>query len=134
MQDFPRLGHVSMTVRSCDASRPWYNALFGTEPVLDGYDTDDGRHVVWALPGGTFFAVREHPGKTLTGDQFSEFRLGLDHASFHCQSRAGLEEWKRQLDGLGYIHGDIVDAPYGSGLAFRDPDGNALEFFAMPGA
>jgi len=26
----------------------------------------------------------------------------------------------------------IVDAPYGSGVSFRDPDGNALEFFAPP--
>jgi glyoxylase I family protein len=25
-----------------------------------------------------------------------------------------------------------VDAPYGSGLSFRDPDGIALEFFAPP--
>jgi glyoxylase I family protein len=26
-----------------------------------------------------------------------------------------------------------VDAPYGSGLSFRDPDGIALELFAPPG-
>jgi hypothetical protein len=30
-------------------------------------------------------------------------------------------------------HGGIVDAPYGSGLSFRDPDNIALEFFAPPG-
>ena len=29
-------------------------------------------------------------------------------------------------------HGGIVDAPYGSGLSFRDPDNIALEFFAPP--
>jgi len=34
---------------------------------------------------------------------------------------------------LGVEHGGIVDAPYGSGLSFRDPDGIALEFFAPPG-
>ncbi len=27
----------------------------------------------------------------------------------------------------------VVDAPYGSGLSFRDPDNIALEFFAPPG-
>jgi len=133
MDDFPRLGHVAMTVRSCETSRRWYDALFGTEPVLDS-QSDNGRNVVWALPGGTFFAITEHPGKTPTGDEFSEFRLGLDHASFHCRSRADLEAWAQQLDKLGYRHGDIEDAQYGSGLSFRDPDGNALEFFAMPGA
>jgi hypothetical protein len=29
-------------------------------------------------------------------------------------------------------HGGIVDAPYGSGLSFRDPDNIALELFAPP--
>jgi hypothetical protein len=40
--------------------------------------------------------------------------------------------WKRRLDDLGVAHGGIVDAHYGSGLSFRDPDGIALEFFAPP--
>jgi glyoxylase I family protein len=132
VKDFPRLGHVAMTVVRCDVSRPWYVALFGTEPVLDGGDSD-GRHLVWALPGGTFFGIREHSDKTPSSYQFSDVRLGLDHVSFHCPRRAELEEWGRQLDALGYTHGDVVDAPYGSGLSFRDPDGNTLEFFAMPG-
>ena len=30
------------------------------------------------------------------------------------------------------VHRSVVDAPYGSGLSFRDPDGIALEFFAPP--
>jgi len=34
---------------------------------------------------------------------------------------------------VGIAHGGIVDAHYGSGLSFRDPDGIALEFFAPPG-
>jgi hypothetical protein len=33
---------------------------------------------------------------------------------------------------LGIMHGGIVDAHYGSGVSFRDPDGIALEFFAPP--
>ena len=33
----------------------------------------------------------------------------------------------------GIANGGIVDAPYGSGLSFRDPDNIALEFFAPPG-
>lgn len=131
MADFPPLGHVAVTVRSCDASKPWYEGLFGDAPVLDE-NTGPWRHVVWALPGGTLIGIHEHPGKTPEGDKFSEYRLGLDHLSFHCASRAELESWQARLDELGYKHGGIVDAPYGSGLSFRDPDGNALEFFAAP--
>jgi catechol 2,3-dioxygenase-like lactoylglutathione lyase family enzyme len=131
MADFPPLGHVALTVRSCDASRPWYEALFGDAPVLDE-DTGPWRHVVWALPGGSLFGIHEHPGRTDAGDAFSEYRIGLDHVSFHCAARADLEAWAERLDGLGYAHGPVTDAPYGSGVSFRDPDGNALEFFAPP--
>jgi glyoxylase I family protein len=43
-----------------------------------------------------------------------------------------LQSWVDRLESLGIEHGGIVDAPYGSGLSFRDPDGIALEFFAPP--
>ena len=39
-----------------------------------------------------------------------------------------------RLDELGVAHGEIVDAPFGSGLAVRDPDNIQLEFFALPAA
>lgn len=38
-----------------------------------------------------------------------------------------------KLNSLGVPDGGIVDAPYGSGLSFRDPDNIALEFFAPAG-
>jgi glyoxylase I family protein len=133
MTDFPPLGHVALTVRNCEASRPWYEALFGAAPVIDE-DTGTFHHTVWALPGGTLVGIHEHPGRTGADDTFSEFRVGLDHLSFHVPARAELVSWADRLDGLGYPHGGVVDAPYGSGLSFRDPDGNALEFFAPPGS
>ena len=130
MADFPGLGHVALTVRSCDASSGWYSKLFGSEPVIDE-DTGPWRHVVWALPGGSLIGIHEHPS-TPKDDSFSEFRLGLDHVSFHCGSRSELEDWARRLDELGIKHGGVIDASHGSGVSFRDPDGNALEFFAAP--
>ncbi len=69
---------------------------------------------------------------TAPDEPFSEFRAGLDHVGFGCASRAELESWVDRLDELGIAHGGIVDAHYGSGLSFRDPDGIALEFFAPP--
>lgn len=129
---FPGIGHVALTVRSCDASKTWYEALIGASAVLDE-DTGPWRHVVFMLDGGTLLGLHEHP-TTPDGDAFSEFRIGLDHVGFQCASRKDLEQWQSKLDGLGITHGGIVDAPYGSGLSFRDPDGNALEFFAAPGS
>lgn len=126
---FPALAHVAVTVRDLAVSGPWYRTLFGADPVLDE-DTDAGfHHLVWLLEGGTLFGIHQH-GNPAPDEGFSEFRVGLDHVGFGCASRADLQVWVDRLDGLGIAHGGIVDAPYGSGLSFRDPDGIALEFFA----
>lgn len=126
---FPALAHVAVTVRDLAVSGPWYRMLFGADPVLDE-DTDAGfHHLVWLLEGGTLFGIHQHRNPA-PDEGFSEFRVGLDHVGFGCASRADLQAWVDRLDGLGIAHGGIVDAPYGSGLSFRDPDGIALEFFA----
>jgi len=123
--------HVAVTVSDLDASTPWYQALFGTDPVLDE-DTDAGfRHVVWAFDDGTLFGIHKHQ-REVEGGQFTEFRAGLDHVGFGCADRAELESWLDKLTELGIENGGIVDAHYGSALSFRDPDGIALEFFAPP--
>ncbi|MDH6194983.1 catechol 2,3-dioxygenase-like lactoylglutathione lyase family enzyme [Mycobacterium frederiksbergense] len=126
---FPALAHVAVTVRDLAVSGPWYRALFDADPVLDE-DTDAGfHHLVWLLDGGTLFGIHQH--RTPAPDErFSEFRVGLDHVGFSAASRTELHTWMSRLDDLGIAHGGIVDAPYGSGLSFRDPDGIALEFFA----
>ena len=66
-------------------------------------------------------------------EKFSELRVGLVHVGFGCADRAQLENWVTRLGELGIERAGIVDAPYGSALSFRDPDGIALEFFAPPG-
>ncbi len=129
---FPGLTHVAVTVKDLAVSGPWYRALFGADPVLDE-DTDAGfRHMVWLLGGSTLFGVHQHTTPA-PDEKFSEFRAGLDHVAFGCASRAQLQTWAEKLDALGVTHGGIVDAHYGSGVSFRDPDGIALEFFAPPG-
>lgn len=129
---FPALNHVAVTVRDLAVSGPWYRALIGADPVLDE-DTDAGfHHLVWLLDGSTLFGIHQH-NEPAGAEQFSEFRVGLDHVSFGCAARSDLEGWEAKLNELGIAHGGIVDAPYGSGLSFRDPDGIALEFFALAG-
>ena len=128
---FPPLNHVALTVRDLGVSGPWYQALIGADPVLDEHTDTGFRHLVWAFDNGTLFGIHQHD-REIEGGQFTEFRVGLDHVAFGCASRAELEEWAERLNGLGVAHGDIVDAHYGSGVSFRDPDGNALEFFAPP--
>jgi catechol 2,3-dioxygenase-like lactoylglutathione lyase family enzyme len=130
MPEFPALAHVAVTVTDLDRSRSWYQELFGSDPVLDE-DTGPFRHVVWLL-GGTLFGIHAHVTPSST-DPFDEFRPGLDHVAFGCTNRGELEQWEKRLNSLGIANGGVVDAPYGSGLSFRDPDNIALELFAPPG-
>jgi catechol-2,3-dioxygenase len=132
MTDFAPLAHVALTVRELSVSVPWYQTLIGAEPVLDE-DTDGGfRHVVFPIGGGMLLGLHQHT-RPAPADAFTEYRIGLDHVGFGCATRADLQDWVGRLDAAGVPHGGIVDAGYGSGLSFRDPDGIALEFFAPPG-
>ncbi|GAB3002277.1 VOC family protein [Mycobacterium bourgelatii] len=129
---FPALNHVAVTVRDLEISGPWYRELLGADPVVDERTAAGFRHLVWLLGSRTVFGIHQHD-RQAPDEKFSEFRVGLDHVGFGCANRAELEQWEARLDDLGIEHGGIVDAPYGSGLSFRDPDGIALEFFALPG-
>lgn len=128
---FPPLAHVAVTVSDLGRSVEWYRRLLGSDPVLDEDEPTGGyHHTVFALEGGQLFGL--HGFAEGDGTPFDERRPGLDHVAFACADRGQLEEWVTRLDDLGVPHGGIVDAGYGSGLSFRDPDGIALEFFAPP--
>ena len=131
MAQFPGITHVAVTVTDLGRSRPWYQKLFGADPVLDE-DTGTFHHVVWLLGGNTLFGIHQFPDLQ-SNDPFNERRPGLDHVAFTCANRDELVQWEKKLGDLGVENGGVVDAPYGSGLSFRDPDNIALEFFAPPG-
>ena len=130
MGTFPGFAHVAVTVTDLSASTKWYGQLFDDVAVLDE-DTGPFRHVVFALSDGTLFGLHGFPDGDPT-TPFDPRRRGLDHVAFACRDREELSRWQDRLDGLGIEHGGIVDAHYGSGLSFKDPDGIALEFFAPP--
>ncbi len=130
MGTFPGITHVAVTVTDLPASVSWYSRLFGADAVLDE-DTGPFRHVVFALDGGMLFGLHAFPDG-VRSDGFDPRRPGLDHVAFACAERDELERWTDRLEELDIKHGGIVDAHYGSGLSFKDPDGVALEFFAPP--
>ncbi|MFI6321971.1 VOC family protein [Nonomuraea sp. NPDC050556] len=126
---FPSITHVALTVSDLPVSVAWYRRLLGADPVLDE-DTGPFHHVVFALDNGTLLGLHAFPDPK--PGQFDERSPGLDHVAFGCADRAELDKWRQHLDDLGISRGEIVDAHYGSGMAVRDPDGIALEFFAPP--
>jgi glyoxylase I family protein len=131
MPDFPGLAHVALTVQNVEVSGPWYRQLLGSDPVVDEHTDAGFRHLVWVLDGGTLLGIHQHQ-RGVPAEPFTESRVGRDHIGFGVANRAELEKWVDRLNALGISHGGIVDAGYGSGLSFRDPDGIALEFFAPP--
>ena len=126
---FPPVTHFAVTVSDLDRSVAWYETLFGAAPFFVGEEAAF-RFAVWVEP---MFALHQHHDVYGDADRFDEHRIGLDHLAFGCASRDELEEWLVRLDALGIEHGGIVDAFYGSGLAFRDPDHIQLEFFSQAG-
>jgi glyoxylase I family protein len=82
MPEFPAIAHVAHTVSDLDRSRPWYQKLFGSDPVIDE-DTGPFHHVVWLL-GGTLVGINQFPDLTST-EPFDERCLGLDYLAFVCQ-------------------------------------------------
>jgi glyoxylase I family protein len=125
----PPIAHVAVTVSDLDASTAWYTRVLGVQPVLDE-DTGPFRHVVFQL-GNTLFGLHSFP-ELSSSERFDERRPGLDHIAFGCKSRDELVEWACHFDDICVKHSGIVDASYGSGLSFRDPDDIALELFAPP--
>jgi catechol 2,3-dioxygenase-like lactoylglutathione lyase family enzyme len=123
------IDHVALTVRDIDRSVAWYTALTGSAPVLDE-DTGPFRHAVFAV-GGTLLGLHSFP-EGIDARPFSPRRLGMDHVAFACADRSELVAWARRLTDMGVPHGEIVDAHYGSALAFTDPDGLPLELFCAP--
>jgi len=125
----PAITHVAVTVTDLARSEAWYTEVLGAPPVLDE-DTGPFRHIVYAV-GGTLLGLHGFPDLATT-EAFNERRPGLDHIAFGVGSREELTGWAARLDELGVARGEIIDAHYGSGLSFRDPDNIALELFAPP--
>ncbi len=130
MPEFLTIAHVALTVSDLDRSIPWYERVFGAKLVL-AEDPGPFRRAVWVVGGHTLVGFHQFPDPADTLS-FNERRVGLDHLAFACSSRSELEAWEARLNELGVVNGGVVDASYGSGLSFRDPDNIALEFFAPP--
>jgi glyoxylase I family protein len=129
MPEFPSLHHVALSVTDLDVSLPWYQKLIGAEPAMSLHDGPFARQV-FALPGGQLLGLTQHDAVS-GDDRFDPVRPGLDHLGFTCADRAEVAAWQTHLDQIGVEHSGIAEADYGWALSFKDPDGNALEFFAL---
>jgi catechol 2,3-dioxygenase-like lactoylglutathione lyase family enzyme len=131
MAGFTGISHISLTVRDLEVSERWYTELFGLTRLL--IEHGDGHDFVVLMHPPTQVIIGLHTHRANAGEECSEFVTGLDHVGFAVGSRTDLESWGELLTERGITHSPIVDAPYGHGLSFRDPDNIPLELFALPG-
>jgi len=131
--------HVRLTVRDIDASRAFYDAVFGFDVAVElPADADEATKeqlsflfggIIYQFGGGLLGLRPVAPDE----DQFHEDRTGLDHVSFSVADIPALEVAVEVLDGLGVAHEGIKDLGTMSILEFRDPDNIALELTAPNG-
>ena len=131
MPDVTGFAHVALTVTDLDRSKSWYSEILDWQTLFDG--EEEGTRFSVGLLGGTNVIVGLRNHVSGTGDRFDPGVTGLDHVAFGAPSRAALEEWQAWFKEKDVVHSDIIDAPYGHVLNFKDPDNIALEIFAMPG-
>lgn len=122
------INHLALTVTDMDRSRDFYRDVLGFEFV-----TEFGPKYLMSN-GDVILALNQAPDPALaiSGDRFSENRVGLDHVSFNVGTMTELENAVQVLDEQGVPRGEIKDLG-GLGicvLAFRDPDNIQVEITA----
>ena len=127
MPSVTAIGHITLTVTDVEHSAAWYARALGLTRVRD-MEGPTWRRVLMANEG-VIIGLQEHDS-TPSGSSFDETRIGLDHLSIACGSRAEIEEWLAHLDSEGITHSDI-SAPPANVATVKDPDGISIEFFAM---
>lgn len=126
MPEMSGIHHIAVTVSDLEVSTRFYERVLGMPPAssLDGPGL---QRRLFALPGGTNLGLTQHA--TPSTGPFTPFEPGLDHLGLAVRTIEQLQGWADHLTTLGIDHLGLIEAPYGTALSFKDPDGIAVEFF-----
>ncbi|HLZ09644.1 MAG TPA: VOC family protein [Chloroflexota bacterium] len=120
--------HVGIRVTDLSRARAFYVDTLGFQPVLEL------PRLIIVNANGSLLGIQGNAPETAQGDRFDPFRVGLDHIGLGVGDVAELGRLKEQLDRSGVRNNGVEDdavlgAKY---ISFYDPDGIALELYAMP--
>lgn len=111
--------HLLLTVKDLEVSRRFYLELLGFAARTDAKPLPDGRPLISTVQG---LGLTEGG----TGE-----RSQLDHVAFQVR---GVETLNARLKKAGVIFDrELGPGPYGLAIYVKDPDGNTLELFELPG-
>ena len=121
------LNHVILTVSDVARSRAFYGDLLDFDLTIIEEDPDQSFFFTAGAVQFFLFPSR-HP---IPGDQFSEFRIGLDHLAFTAPSLDALHDLATKLQAAGVATKGVEQfGPTGNWyVAFRDPDNIQLEYW-----
>ncbi len=89
-----------------------------------------GRKVAFLLPGTPIrIVLAQHDANQ--GEEFSEFRTGMDHLALTVGDRADLEAWSAWLDSEDVPHSPVIEGKTGWLVVFRDPDNIQIELYTQ---
>ena len=119
--------HVAIRVTDLPRARRFYVDLLGLPVALEL------EGVVLVKVGNGLLGIRGDAAGAKPGDRFDPHRVGLDHLSFAVDAVEALERMKRDLDAPGIPNDGVHDEPAlnAKGLVFYDPDGIAVELYAI---
>jgi glyoxylase I family protein len=119
--------HVAIRVTDLHRARRFYVDLLGLPVALEV------EGVVLLKVGNGLLGIRADAAGARSGDRFDPHRVGLDHLSFAVDTAELLEQMKRDLDTANIPNDGIHDEPAlnAKGLVFYDPDGIAVELYAL---
>lgn len=127
MPQFAGVSHVSFSVRDRHASRDWYREVLGFEAFDEAHEEAYDEWVLLHPENRMLLCLQQH--RANRGEEFDPTRTGGDHLGLKVDSREELDRWVAWFEAKGVEHSAVVDAPYGSVLCFKDPDGIQLELF-----
>jgi glyoxylase I family protein len=119
--------HVAIRVTDLPRARRFYVNLLGLPVALEL------EGVVLVKVGNGLLGIRGDAAGAKPGDRFDPHRVGLDHLSFAVDAVEVLERINRDLHAAGIPNDGDHDEPAlnAKGLVFYDPDGIAVELYAI---
>jgi glyoxylase I family protein len=121
----PGVHHVTLRSADLERSRRFYIETLGFQVALKA------DNIFLFFAGATAIAVRGPETETGRDDQFSPFRVGLDHIALACDEEGEIDRVAAALSEAGVENtGAKLDETLGKRyVAFKDPDRIAWELY-----
>jgi catechol 2,3-dioxygenase-like lactoylglutathione lyase family enzyme len=119
--------HIALRVSDFARAKRFYTETLGFPVLLEV------PNLLLFAAGATPFGIRGPEAATPAGDQFTPFRVGLDHVALACADEQELERVAAALDAAGVENTGVKqDATLNKRyVAFKDPDRIAWEFYMV---